>query len=260
MIINVENRGMELGSENNGSSENIAVIRNIFVSCNVGVIFKENSYGQVFNNTFYANITGIKCIENNSRAGSFANVQNCIFSNSIEEDVYRDTNSSINLAYCLSDKELLPGTNNIFNDPLFVDTVEYNFNLQKKSPCINAGNPDFPPDPDNSISDIGALYYNMGTSGDSETVDLFRLIRIYPNPFRNSFVIKWLTTNSMELSIRLFDLKGTELPVSISKKHTEHTKTYLITPETKPASDMLIICNVSFGKSSKSYLLLFKQP
>ena len=57
IIINVADRGMELGAEHFGNSENIQVIRNILVGCNEGVIFKENSSGQLINNTFYANNT-----------------------------------------------------------------------------------------------------------------------------------------------------------------------------------------------------------
>lgn len=53
---------------------------------------------------------------------------------------------------------------NIFIDPMFVDTVTDDFHLQYVSPCIDAGNPDLPYDPDGTVSDIGAFHYNRQPS------------------------------------------------------------------------------------------------
>jgi len=49
---------------------------------------------------------------------------------------------------------------NIYLDPLFVDYANADYHLQAVSPCIDAGDPNSPLDPDSSISDIGALYYH----------------------------------------------------------------------------------------------------
>ena len=50
---------------------------------------------------------------------------------------------------------------NIFLDPLFVDPVNGDFHLQWGSPCIDAGDPATPLDPDGTVSDIGAFYYQQ---------------------------------------------------------------------------------------------------
>ncbi|MBL7191947.1 right-handed parallel beta-helix repeat-containing protein [bacterium] len=54
---------------------------------------------------------------------------------------------------------------NIFFDPLFYsvsgDSAYY---LTEDSPCIDAGNPLSPPDPDLTTADIGAYYYDQGTA------------------------------------------------------------------------------------------------
>lgn len=50
--------------------------------------------------------------------------------------------------------------NNIFLEPVFVDTSVGDYNLQANSPCVDAGDPSSPRDPDSSISDIGAFYYH----------------------------------------------------------------------------------------------------
>ena len=54
------------------------------------------------------------------------------------------------------------GIGNIDEDPLFVDPENYDFHLQENSPCINAGDPALPLDPDGTISDMGALYFQQG--------------------------------------------------------------------------------------------------
>jgi parallel beta-helix repeat protein/predicted outer membrane repeat protein len=59
---------------------------------------------------------------------------------------------------------------NLFQNPLFADPAIGNFQLtwtnfplpdSTQSPCINAGDPTSPLDPDGTISDIGAFYYHQ---------------------------------------------------------------------------------------------------
>ena len=53
---------------------------------------------------------------------------------------------------------------NIFADPFFVDPSSGNYHLQANSPCIDAGDPASPPDPDNTAADMGAFYFDQGTT------------------------------------------------------------------------------------------------
>ncbi len=50
---------------------------------------------------------------------------------------------------------------NIFLEPMFVDTVNRDYHLTEGSPCIDAGDPLFAYDPDNTITDIGAYFYDQ---------------------------------------------------------------------------------------------------
>ena len=53
--------------------------------------------------------------------------------------------------------------NNIFLDPLFYATAgDSAYYLTAESPCIDAGDPVSPLDPDSTIADIGAFYYDQG--------------------------------------------------------------------------------------------------
>ncbi len=54
-----------------------------------------------------------------------------------------------------------PGTGEISADPLFADPENDDFHLTAGSPCIDAGDPGSPQDPDGTIVDMGALYYHQ---------------------------------------------------------------------------------------------------
>lgn len=62
--------------------------------------------------------------------------------------------TNFTIHYC-NISEDWPGTGNQTNDPLFAGAND--FHLQPASPCIDAGNPESPLDPDGSTIDIGAF-------------------------------------------------------------------------------------------------------
>jgi hypothetical protein len=53
------------------------------------------------------------------------------------------------------------GEGNITEDPLFADPDEGNYHLTEDSPCIDAGDPESPEDPDRTRADMGAFYFNQ---------------------------------------------------------------------------------------------------
>ena len=54
-----------------------------------------------------------------------------------------------------------PGIGDISLDPKFVDQTNRDYHLQSNSPCIDAGNPSSPLDPDGTRTDMGALFFNQ---------------------------------------------------------------------------------------------------
>lgn len=74
---------------------------------------------------------------------------------------------------------------NLETAPLFVNCENNNFQLASNSPCINAGDPNFPCDPDGSISDIGYFVYeDLGIEKENKFKNNdYRLTQNYPNPF-----------------------------------------------------------------------------
>ena len=47
----------------------------------------------------------------------------------------------------------------IYQNPQFIDSNSWNFDLENSSPCIDSGSPDLI-DSDGTVSDIGAIIYN----------------------------------------------------------------------------------------------------
>ncbi|MBL7190701.1 hypothetical protein ISS30_03315 [bacterium] len=60
---------------------------------------------------------------------------------------------------------------NIFLDPLFADPGNGNYNLTIGSPCVDAGDPGFPLDPDGTTIEIGAFYFPQTILLDPDNVD-----------------------------------------------------------------------------------------
>jgi hypothetical protein len=142
-----------------GMGSSVVLDRNLVVGCNNGIAIKDNSAAYVINNTFFYNDTAVSCYEKNQGAGGgTAEIVNTIFSNNLSSSVYEDDLSIISVSYTLSDSELLSGEGNLFSDPLFIDKTVYNLELALGSPCMDGGNPDFSPDDDGSIVDMGAYY------------------------------------------------------------------------------------------------------
>ncbi len=55
--------------------------------------------------------------------------------------------------------ETWPGEGNIAGDPQFVDPAQDDYRLAAGSPCIDAGDPALPLDPDGTRADMGAFYH-----------------------------------------------------------------------------------------------------
>ena len=254
IITNAEDRGMEIGSENFGSSENIKVNRNLIIGCNEGVIFKENSYGSLSNNTFYKNNIAVSSIESqNNKTGSSVVIQNSIFSQSVDADFYFDDVSTIGVEYSLSDKELPDGINNLLDNPLFVDPEENDFSLLDDSPCIDVGDPQSPFDPDNTISDMGAFYFNSDTSSIFENELLS--ITAYPNPFREKFYITYQLRSENTITLTLFDIAGAEIYSTINKLQSSGYHTIEI-----DISEYIyvgpVVCKFFVGENSREFIML----
>jgi hypothetical protein len=111
----------------------------------------------IYNNTVYGNTASAGAGGLRSYFANPTGFNNIFWNNASTEEISGDfkcTYSDIQGGYS--------GTGNINANPLFINSAAENFYLQDKSPCIDAGDPNSPSDPDGTIADLGAFYFDQG--------------------------------------------------------------------------------------------------
>ncbi len=99
---------------------------------------------------------------------------------------------------------------NIFLNPMFVDTAIGDFHLMDESPCIDAGAPTLPLDPDSTIADIGAFYYHQSAAEPPAILlpTTYALYPNWPNPFNSTTMIRYDVPSAGKVSLTMFNLLG----------------------------------------------------
>ncbi|MBU4445841.1 T9SS type A sorting domain-containing protein [bacterium] len=185
----------------------------------------------IFNNTFYSNSAseggGIYFYFDQSEAQ--ANVLNNILWHDTPPAIAYSGAQTVTARY--SDIEGGTGqpwfgTGCIDEDPLFVDPVSGDFHLtwanfpvpdSTKSPCIDAGDTASPFDPDSTVADMGAFYFDQMATGIEEdysddypdvTTNSVRLYQNYPNPFNSATTIRYSISKSCNVKIQIYNVSG----------------------------------------------------
>ena len=129
------------------------------------------------------------------------------------------------------------GTGNIDADPLFADPANGNFHLtwenfpvpdDTKSPCIDAGDPTSPLDPDSTIADMGAFYFNQIITSVEPLIEVnvnHKLFQNYPNPFSSETTISFYIKKEGNVNIIIFNNigKGIRTLVNENQLAGEHS-------------------------------------
>jgi hypothetical protein len=135
---------------------------------------------------------------------------------------------------------------NIIDDPLFVSYDPLDPHLEWNSPCIDAGDPRSPRDPDRTRADIGAYYFDINdvkSRGAFDYPSECTFFPAYPNPFNSEFTIQYSLNSKTATSFELFDIFGRK--VVYSDKEINPAGHHVITIDAK---------NLSSG----NYILRFK--
>ncbi len=172
------------------------VLQNVSISDNSaymygGGIYCDSSNPSLENVTISENNAGwygggILCYDNSSPS-----LINSIMWNDFPEEISIDISSSVTVSY--SDIQgVSGGTGNINSDPLFINAANGDFHLQSTSPCIDTGDPASSLDPDGTIADMGAFYYDQsayaGTGSGTSTTGESVVIDVIPIDFGSGFI------------------------------------------------------------------------
>ncbi len=192
------------------SLKNVTIYNNSTVNVGGGMALCLNSNPSLENTTISNNSAGaygggICCISDSNPS-----LINCIHWNNIPQEFYCGL-GAITAIY--SDIQGgWEGEGNINADPLFLDAANGDYHLTEYSPCIDAGDPNSPLDPDGTIADMGAFYYDQGTGVDDENIQssIFNVqLSNYPNPFNPTTIISFSVTQNPDFVIlEIYNIKG----------------------------------------------------
>jgi parallel beta-helix repeat protein len=166
---------------------------------------------------------------------------------------YSDINDAVQLiGYAYVD--WLEG--NIDTDPLFVDHDNGDFHLQAGSPCIDAGDPNYPYDPDGTITDMGAFYFDQTTGiSDGERLPItFTLHQNYPNPFNASTKIGYTLPEGSLIIIDIYNILGQQV-CTLFEGH-QGAGTHSIFWQPQNLSSGLYFARLKTGKQSSSVVMM----
>ncbi|MCP4582129.1 MAG: T9SS type A sorting domain-containing protein [candidate division Zixibacteria bacterium] len=199
------------------SNCNGSIYRNlIFANYGGGILCRNTAEPEITNNTITSNYWagGITCLSQSIPVV----LNNIVWENEVYE-MYVGGPTPPEITF--NDiRDGWEGEGNIDIDPLFVDSDNNNFHLLPGSPCIDAGSPDSPYDPDNTRIDIGVHYYDQTTAIDSDPVmpGVFKLNQNYPNPFNASTTINYQLPKSADVEIEIFDILGRHVATLINQR------------------------------------------
>ncbi len=151
-----------------------------------------------------------------------------------------------------------PGTGEIHEDPFFVDPVNGDYHLQSNSPCIDAGDPYLPFDPDGTISDIGAYYYHQNSENDDNVIKYSaNLINNFPNPFNPVTNIYFSTHSNAIISLNIYNIRGQLVSRLINNEFLEKGN-YSLTWYGKEESSQIyfVVLKIGNNKHFRKIMLL----
>ncbi|MCD4819774.1 MAG: T9SS type A sorting domain-containing protein [Candidatus Cloacimonetes bacterium] len=223
----VEGGGIAFWDASAAVKRNI-ICNNIASSAGGGIHLVDGSSPEIINNTIcdnHAVSEGGGIALNYVHFPIFNNL--IIYGNTSNNGTQIHTPTTPDLTYCDIQGGFV-GTGNIDVDPLFVNAEIDDYCLTENSPCIDAGDPNSPYDPDDTIADIGAIFFNQETDAVNNELQITNFkLRNYPNPFNPTTTIKFNLEQSQQnkqIEIEIYNIKGQKIkkleisPESIREK------------------------------------------
>ena len=189
-----------------GESSTVYAERNLIYDSHGGIQSHDGATTTADHNTIFRTVRSLEAHHGTStNSGGTLVVSNTIMNSASYVDYSIQSNSNLTMSYCLSNKDTLPGTGNIFSDALFIDTLAYDFHLTPSSPAIDAGDPNYSGSFNGLYTDIGVYEYDS-VSSIINTTKNDNSFKVFPNPVLNTLHININTNNSEKLVI--YDITG----------------------------------------------------
>jgi len=183
----VENNGAAISISDYDPGTNLLLTNNTIAANTDGVLLEFGNEAVIRNNIIVGNGSGIT-------RGSFLALS------SRYNDVW--DNDGCDYVGCK------PGEGDISEDPLFEGGAPFDYHLTLGSPCIDAGDPMSPQDPDGTRADMGAFYYDQGAGIDDAAPGPISLL-IWPNPTEGGVALALcLAADEPQLTVSVYDVLG----------------------------------------------------
>jgi predicted outer membrane repeat protein len=156
-----------------------------------GIFFQYSTYSTVSYNDIYGNTGGEVTYNNNDPGQGPYGI--CIMTQTNANGDPSDQYSNITMG------------------PAMVNPSSGNYHLQISSPCIDAGNPSLSQDPDGTVADMGAYYFDQLPVVPVPAPMLpeqHRLLPAYPNPFNAVAVIPFEVAAQGDVRLSVYNLLG----------------------------------------------------
>ena len=135
----------------------------------------------------------------------------------------------------------------IDENPLYLNPTQNNYNLTSESPCIDAGDPNSPLDPDSTIADMGCFYFDQLTGFDDNELPFANSkLKNYPNPFNPTTTFQFSIYKKSRVDLTVYNIKGQAVKQLVDDKLNEGLHSIIW-----PGDD-------EFGNSVSSGVYLYK--
>ncbi len=146
------------------------------------------------------------------------------------DDLHLDWGGSAEIFYCdLTMPDGGTGSDNIDEDPSFVDADNLDFRLAEDSPCIDAGTEFFVLSGDTLVNlspdqyfgdapDMGRFEFSPLTDAPSEAGTVLKLYRNFPNPFVAGTTIGYRLTEDSHVEVEVFSVTGRKVRTLVDER------------------------------------------
>lgn len=147
---------------------------------------------------------------------------------------------------------------NIMLDPEYVNPSANDVHLQASSPCIDAGDPAIPDDPDGTVADMGAYYFDqlpVEMNPVAAIPEQCRLLPCYPNPFNATTIIPFEISSPGMVNLSIYNLLGQKINTILGQNMSAGTYTVSWDADFVPSGTYFVQLEVNGYKEIRTVVL-----